>query len=460
MKINCCSFQILQKWRHWQCGSLSLVLLGLLLVPVEVFAETDEAIQTFRGHSDSVESIALSSNGNKVLSGSHDNTMKLWNVETGELENTFQEHTDFVMSVAFSSSDGTDVLSGSADGTLKRWRNGKDTAISPLEEPIGLVYSVAFSPDGNYVLTSGSRHNEAKFWNIKTGSGSGTSPTHESWIYLVAFSPDGKKALSASDDGVIMVWDFEKNDQIDGFFQNTGHVWSVAFSPKNDKLLYGDDSGVIKVMDVSTKKEISTLKGHTGRVYSLAVSNDGNKVLSGGHDGTIKLWNMNTGKETKSFQGHNDIVSSILFSHDGSRALSGSYDNTVKLWAIEGNIIKFSGVKEFYDIGDKIVVSLEETGLNRTEQIDLWAAIGTSTGDLFFITPDLYSFTAIPFKTSVDISATTHEILTEVVTPWMIGNYTLYGLYVEKGKNPITDGQDAWRSNLVSAEITLVIGND
>jgi WD40 repeat protein len=450
MKTTICHFEThLHKLRHYWKSGVSLLGLSLLLLSyVDGFAQSVEAIHIFQGHSDSVESVAFSPDGNKALSGSYDRTMKLWNVETGTLEETFQEHTDFIMSVAFASDDGSDVLSGSADGTFKYWRNGNKTITFALEEPIGLVHSIAFSPDGNYALLSGSRHNTTKLWDIKTGLESITPPTHQAWVHLVAFSPDGNKALSASDDGIIKVWNV-KTGEVMHSFSNTDRIWAAAFVPNRNQLLFGGNDGSIRVLDVAGK-EIRTLKGHTGRIYSVAVADS--QVLSGGHDGSMKLWNLDTGQELSSFQGHSDIVSSIVFSPNGYYALSGSYDKTLKLWGIFDVSTGFQGLKESYLVGDQIVVDLVETG-QRSEQMDIWVAIRLHTGELIFITPS--SSAQAPFKTSVDSSETTHRLLDIEVTPVIVGKYTLYALYVEKGKNPLEDGLKVRRSNLLVQEVIL-----
>ena len=75
-------------------------------------------LMELQGHSDSVTSVAFSSDGSRIVSGSDDKTVKIWNAATGEVENTLQGHSDYVTSVAFSS-DGSRIVSGSADKTVK-----------------------------------------------------------------------------------------------------------------------------------------------------------------------------------------------------------------------------------------------------------------------------------------------------------------------------------------------------
>jgi len=99
---------------------LVTLLLGVLSYG-EVMANTiTTPLRTFQGHTSSVMSVAFAPDGNSILSGSGDGTLKLWNTNTGEIIRTFQGHTVNVYSVAFAP-DGNTALSGSNDNTLKLW---------------------------------------------------------------------------------------------------------------------------------------------------------------------------------------------------------------------------------------------------------------------------------------------------------------------------------------------------
>jgi len=474
MKINCCSFKIYQqKLWYLKCGSMPFLLLGLLLSYLDVSAEMAEAIQVFQGHTDSIESVAFSPDGSRILSGSYDGTVKLWNVQTGTLEETFQGHTDAVMSVAFSA-DGK-VLSGSADNTLRQWdtNTGKEMDVFPMNKSnnsndIGLLYSMAFSAENNRAILSGSRGNTPKLWNTLKGEQTDSFQGHTDEVYLVAISNDGSKILSASNDGTMKVWDVESGEVAHTFQEN--QVWSAAFSPDGSKFLMGGE-GIVKLFDTSGGQEMHTFNGHSGRVYSVVFSPNGKEALSGGHDGTIKMWEIESGTETRTFEAHSDVVSSLAFSPNGNQVISGSYDKTLKLWDIASSTscattscIHFQGLeKDSYSIGDKITVSMMETG-NRSGSVALWVAVITPMGERFFKTSpisDMYTLTPTPFKASVDSSMKNHDLLEFEVLPWMMkGKYIIEALYVEKQKNPlpeIGDGQKVWQSNLAAKEIMLVI---
>jgi len=117
-----------------------------------------------QGHTDSVFSVSFSPDGKTLASGSGDKTIKLWNLETGQLMHTLQGHTNSVYSVSFSP-DGKTLASGSGDYTIKFWNLETGQLIRTLQEHTQRVWSVSFSPDGK-TLASGSDDYTIKLWNL------------------------------------------------------------------------------------------------------------------------------------------------------------------------------------------------------------------------------------------------------------------------------------------------------
>jgi WD40 repeat protein len=163
---------------------------------------------SFKGHTNRIISVAFSPNGKQIVSGSNDRSIRVWEVETGDvLFKLIVDHTDRVLSVAFSP-DGTRIVSGSNDLTIRVWdaATGKKVA-GPLKGHKKAVSSVAFSPDGNRIV-SGSDDRTVRVWDAQTGK-EVCEPFegHTEWIFAVAVSPDATKIALSSDHQTIRIWD-------------------------------------------------------------------------------------------------------------------------------------------------------------------------------------------------------------------------------------------------------------
>ncbi|KAG8866486.1 hypothetical protein FRC20_008413 [Serendipita sp. 405] len=291
------------------------------------------------GHNDWVESVAFSPDGRRIVSGSIDQTVRIWDVETGKQHGpSLEGHNGWVQSVAFSP-DGRRIVSGSYDKTVRIWdvETGKQHGPS-LEGHDGFVLSVAFSPDGRGIAT-GSSDKTVRIWDVETGRQHGRSlKGHNVWVRSVAISSDGRWIVSGSFDRTVRIWDVETGKQHGLSFEgHDGWIQSVAFSPDGRRIVSGSNDKTVRIWDVETGKQHGlSLGGHDDRVVSVAISPDGRWIVSSSNDKTVRIWDVETGKQHgPSLEGHNDRVQSVAFSPDGRRVVSGSDDRTVRIWDVE-----------------------------------------------------------------------------------------------------------------------------
>jgi WD40 repeat protein len=217
-------------------------------------------IMTLEGHLKAVRSVAITSDNTKVVSGFYDNTIKVWDIDTGRLLNTLEGHTSTVRSVAISS-DNSKIVSGSYDNTIKVWDIDTGRLLNTLEGHSYSVNSVAISSD-----------------NSKIVSGSG-SPFRR----------------ADPTDNTIKVWDLNTGRLLNTLEGHSYSVNSVAISSDNSKIVSGSDDNTIKVWDIDTGRLLNTLESHSSGVRSVVITSDNTKIVSGG-DKTIEVWNRDNGK--------------------------------------------------------------------------------------------------------------------------------------------------------------------
>jgi WD40 repeat protein/tRNA A-37 threonylcarbamoyl transferase component Bud32 len=304
-------------------------------------AATGQETLVFFGHKDVLTSIAFSPDGKHIVSASLDKTVKVWNASTGQETLTLKGHTLPVTSASYSG-DGQRILTGSADNTVKVWDAATGREALTLQGHTDIVTSAAFSNDGQRIV-SGSRDQTVKLWDPATGRETFTFRGHGGAVESVAFSSDSKKVASGGADKTVKVWDVASLETL----TLTGHtrtVQSVSFSGDGKRVVSGGADNCLKVWDAVTGQEIHTLKGHTDSVAGVSFSRDGKWLASGG-DMTVRVWDAALSQNTLTLKGHADSVTSVAFSGAGQRLVSGSVDKTAKVWdALTGQeIAAFAG---------------------------------------------------------------------------------------------------------------------
>ncbi|KAK4865268.1 hypothetical protein LT330_001891 [Penicillium expansum] len=287
-------------------------------------------LRSFEGHSSRVQSVTFSPDSRLLASGSHDNTVRLWDPATGALTKTLEGHLSSVMSVAFSS-DGRLLASGSDDKTVRLWDPLTGALIQTLEGHLKSVASVAFSSDGR-LLASGSGDKIVRLWNPAIGALTQILEGHLGWVVSVAFSSDGRLLASGSDDKTVRLWDTLTGALIQKLEGHPMWVWTVAFSPDDRLLASGAGDEIVRIWDPATGALTQKLEGHSNDVLSVTFSPNGQLLASGSGDNTVRLWDPATGALIQTLESHSFSVQSVAFSPDGRLLASASSDKTVRLW--------------------------------------------------------------------------------------------------------------------------------
>jgi WD40 repeat protein len=261
----------------------------------------------FTGHTDTVRAVAATELDGRpvVISGSDDQTVRVWDPATGEL-------------------DGRPVvISGGDDRTVRVWdlATGAPAGV-PFTGHTGYVLAVAAAElDGRPVVISGSSDRTVRVWDLATGAPAGVPFTgHTGWVLAVAAAElDGRPVvISGSSDRTVRVWDLA-----------TGAPIGKPFTVRSGRLRWWQSADDAQTSDPFT--------GHTGLVRTVAAAElDGRPVvISGSDDRTVRVWDLATGAPIgKPFTGHTGLVRTVAAAELDGRpvVISGSDDQTVRVW--------------------------------------------------------------------------------------------------------------------------------
>jgi len=274
---------------------------------------------TYAGHSKPVLCVAWSSNNKYLASGSEDKTVRIWNIENGELVEVLKNHEYPVTCVAWSQ-DNRYIASGSSGGKpLKGFLGGI------VGETISLI----------------KMRNTIKIWDFTTREVIRELKGHTDKISSIAWSPNGKLLASSGKDERIIIWDVQQGkiyrtlSANGGFGLLTGYggwVTSLSWNRDGRQIVGGLFSSVIKIWDIQNRKIIRVLRDHKSAVWSVAWSPDGKYIASGSGDNTIRIWDAQNGWAVRVLRGHKSAVRSVAWSPDGKYIASGSKDRSVRVW--------------------------------------------------------------------------------------------------------------------------------
>ena len=179
-------------------------------------AQTYQEVFLLTGHTRSIESVVFSPDSETLASLGRDDTIRLWDVSTGKLKQTFEGHPFGVFGVnsVLFSPDGQTLASDSSSGTIRLWdvltgqqKHTFQGSQGGVRHPSG-VYSVMFSPDGQTLASGcGGVDRTIRLWDVATGQQKHTFRGHTARVWSVVFSPDGQTLASGSHDGTVLLWD-------------------------------------------------------------------------------------------------------------------------------------------------------------------------------------------------------------------------------------------------------------
>ncbi|MGK7943429.1 MAG: protein kinase, partial [Microcystaceae cyanobacterium] len=319
-----------------ECGAISPDKRLLALVWQEQIYLWDlqgrTLLQCCQGHKKRINNVALSSQGKWVISGSQDETLRVWDGMSGKEVQKMVETTGWITCVAVTR-DGQKIISGSQDGTIRVWEQESGREIWQSREHQGRISCLTLSEDESW-LAVGSSDRLISLWNLATGDLVELLSCQENWSNDLAFSHDNRYLASVSslEDTTIRVWDLKTGKQTQTFQGHWNSLTSIAFCPDSCCLISGSYDYTLRLWDFVEGQPLRQLKMATNWVYGVAVSPDGKAIATGQNDKKISLWSRHHSEPFKRLMGHRDPVSCVAFSPNGDLIASGSWDHTVRLW--------------------------------------------------------------------------------------------------------------------------------
>ena len=320
-------------------------------------AQTGKELTLLTGHTGRVTSLGFPADGRFLASGSSDGTVRLWDIDTGEQTAVFAGHRGGIEAIAVSPDGETVVSSDTWKGALILWDTETGEQIERhtgytdnlmrrfkifLDRSRTLTYPnaievLAFSPDGKSFV-SGHRDGIVRLWDAETGRKLSTIKDHErGGIEGLVFSPDGKTLASSTYDE-IRLHTLQKGKPQPHFTIEAGFTEHLVFSADSTILISNNwtwhAQRDLHVWRVDTGEHLRSIPTeHTDQLEALAVSPDSDTVLTGSWDGTIRVWDLETGTYLSTFAtGHISGGRALQFTDDGKTLISWTSRDEKRFW--------------------------------------------------------------------------------------------------------------------------------
>jgi WD40 repeat protein/serine/threonine protein kinase len=319
------------------------VILEVLTNPAFAPVHTSAAISVFQdiraadmqlavlsGHQDRIYSAAYSPDGTRIVTGSIDKTLRIWDARTGVQLVVLAGHLGNIFSVAYSN-DGTRIVSASSDKTARIWDAHTGSQLAAFSGEGFRVIKAEFSPDGTRIVVA-SLDRTARVWDARTGAELARLVGHEDALQSAVYSPDGNRIVTASRDKTARIWDARTGAQLTVLSGHGGIVLSAGYSPDGTQIVTTSADKTARIWNARTGASLMVLSGHGDRVYLASYSPDGARIVTASDDKTARIWDARSGLPLAVLSGHRGFVRSASYSPDGTRIVTASDDWTARIW--------------------------------------------------------------------------------------------------------------------------------
>jgi tRNA A-37 threonylcarbamoyl transferase component Bud32 len=270
---------------------------------------------TIIGHTNAVKSVQFGQNGETLVSGGADKTVRIWKESNGLQTHLLSGHAKMVTAVAVSP-DGDTIASASLDNTVRLWDAEKGTDLGTLKgQHTNTVTCLSFSPDGDQ-LASGSMDKSVVLWDWRNRRHKKNLTGHTNMVTCLEFKNDGQLLASAGADRRVILWTTGDYRDFRTLYPHSAMVTALAFSPDGQYLATASQDHTIQLISTANNAVMKTLAGHEKSVLGVDFTLDGRYLASGSADGTVRLWNADNGREAAMVQ-TDSMVWAVAFNPKG-----------------------------------------------------------------------------------------------------------------------------------------------
>ncbi len=324
-------------------------------------------------HDDKVQTLVFTPDGKKLVSGSSDTTVKIWQRDGKLLHTLYHKSSVYGVSV---SHDSRLIVSAGRDHTIKLW-DIDGNFLSEFEIPGVKIRDVNISRDGQFIAAA-CDDSIVRVWKI-SGEELWLLRGHEGAVQTVKFSPDSKMVASGGNDRVVKLWNINTGKLLSTLEGHHDRILTVDFHPNKPILISGSADNTVKFWHFYDMQALlrpyNSLLAHKNWIYDVEFSADGDMFATASANGTIKLWSAD-GTLLEEFDKPGVRMTDVSFSNDGELLSSAGGDNTIRIYALKALVAvkrlegHTSGLKDLdYSPGGKIIASTATDGTIR-----LWNA--------------------------------------------------------------------------------------
>jgi len=248
--------------------------------------ETGELINEVEAHYGPVKDILCLKDGITIMSAG-DKVVKTWNILL-EQQDAIYSHTTYVWSFDVNPANDR-MICGTYDKKIYLWNLFSQELIERLETHEKSALAVAYSPNGKY-FASGSLDEKIFIWNADSLRPEKACIGHSENIYDLEFTKDNKYLISVSKDKTVKIWEVETGGHYKTLTGHTDAVMCVSIHPNNRFFVTGSVDGTIRLWDIKTGEVIYVYIEHDKPINDICFSHDGRFFATASIDNNVILW--------------------------------------------------------------------------------------------------------------------------------------------------------------------------